>query len=68
MSDNKAITQVQCPSCKTPVAWVEAEEFRPFCSDSCKNKDFIGWANEDKKIPGSPNYDELFSSELDAGL
>lgn len=61
-------TLVDCPSCKTKVAWVASQEFRPFCSESCKNKDFIGWANEEKRIPGSPSYDELFSGDLEAGL
>lgn len=55
---------VACPSCRTPVSWTEQSSFRPFCSESCKNKDFIGWANEEKRIPGSPNYDELFSEDF----
>ena len=58
------VSKVQCPACKTQVAWVEKNIFRPFCSESCKNKDFIGWANEDKQISGSADYDDVFSENM----
>lgn len=57
-------TIVNCPNCKTPVAWNKENSFRPFCSEQCKNIDFIGWANEEKSIPGSSEYDEMMSELL----
>lgn len=69
MSENqsKKITVVKCPTCKAEVEWTEAETERPFCSKSCKDKDFLGWANEDHHIPGSPAYDDILSGDLDEG-
>ncbi len=55
---------VQCPSCRESVAWNSANPNRPFCSESCKNRDFVEWANERNSLPGNPEHDELFSSEL----
>ena len=58
---NKAVASVSCPACKASVAWVTENTFRPFCSESCKNKDFVGWANEEKRLQGSADYDDIFS-------
>ena len=55
---------VQCPSCKTNVLWDEDNPYRPFCSESCKNKDFIGWANEEHMIGGNSVYDDLLSGDI----
>lgn len=54
----------QCPGCETQVIWSSDNPWRPFCSESCKNKDFIAWANEEKRIPGHPDFDDLMSEEL----
>jgi endogenous inhibitor of DNA gyrase (YacG/DUF329 family) len=58
------IKQVACPSCKTLIEWTTENPHRPFCSDQCRNKDFIAWANEEKVIKGNSVYDDLLSDEL----
>lgn len=67
--DTSSLT-VNCPSCQTKVNWSNASTHRPFCSQSCHDKDFIKWANEEQVIAGNPSYDDILSSELDplAGL
>lgn len=55
---------VKCPGCSAEVIWEPASEFRPFCSASCKNKDFIGWAKEEHKLSGDGEYDDLLSDDL----
>ena len=55
---------VRCPTCEAEVIWQESSEFRPFCSARCRNLDFIGWANEEKKLVGDGSYDDLLSGEL----
>ena len=64
-SDTKvsnAIT-VNCPNCKATVEWTDRYPERPFCSKRCKDADFIGWVNEDRRIEGSTQYADLFSDE-----
>lgn len=55
---------VPCPSCKTKTEWRTDNPHRPFCSDSCRNKDFIAWAEEDRSMAGNSSYDEVFSGDL----
>jgi endogenous inhibitor of DNA gyrase (YacG/DUF329 family) len=55
---------VKCPGCGAEVAWQESSEFRPFCSASCRNRDFIGWASEEHRLGGDDTYDDLLSGEL----
>lgn len=45
---------VNCPVCKTAVAWAEASRWRPFCSERCRAIDLGDWASERHVIPGSP--------------
>jgi endogenous inhibitor of DNA gyrase (YacG/DUF329 family) len=51
--------KVHCPTCHAEIIWSTENPWRPFCSESCKNKDFIGWANEEHRIPtdDDENYD-----------
>lgn len=63
MSDNSP-GMVACPTCKTKIVWTTDNPHRPFCSDQCRNKDFIGWANEETVIKGNPVYDDLLSDDL----
>jgi len=56
---------VKCPSCDIEVEWVASNSFRPFCSGSCQNKDFVDWANEEHKVSGSADYDDIFSMDTD---
>ncbi|MFN9140037.1 MAG: DNA gyrase inhibitor YacG [Betaproteobacteria bacterium] len=44
----------QCPVCRTPVAWIEASRWRPFCSERCRTIDLGDWASERHVIAGSP--------------
>lgn len=56
MTDNISRT-VNCPTCEKPVAWIEENKFRPFCSERCKLIDFGGWATEKHTIAGEPVFD-----------
>ncbi len=58
--------QYTCPACNTLLTWDTNNPSRPFCSDSCKNKDFIDWANQEHSIAGSPTFDDIMSEQLDA--
>lgn len=49
---------MKCPICKKkPV-----EEWKPFCSKFCKDKDLLNWANGAYSIPASES--EPFTDEL----
>ena len=45
---------VNCPTCGTPVAWIESSRFRPFCSERCRTMDLGDWASERRRIAGEP--------------
>jgi endogenous inhibitor of DNA gyrase (YacG/DUF329 family) len=57
--------QYKCPSCEAEITWDTNNEFRPFCSAQCKNKDFIGWANEEHVMAGSSLYDDVLSNDIE---
>lgn len=57
---------VKCPCCGTEITWSSDNPNRPFCSETCKNKDFVGWANEEHIIEGNTMYDDLLSDDLNA--
>lgn len=57
----KTAPAVNCPNCQASIEWTEQYPERPFCSTRCKNNDFIDWANEEQRIAGSSNYDDIFS-------
>ena len=42
-----------CPLCGQPAV----KEFRPFCSRGCRDRDLLGWFNEDYRIPGPAEND-----------
>jgi endogenous inhibitor of DNA gyrase (YacG/DUF329 family) len=44
-------TIVDCPTCGAKVEWTEANKFRPFCSDRCRQIDLGAWAEEKYVIP-----------------
>ncbi|WP_101757765.1 DNA gyrase inhibitor YacG [Oceanicoccus sp. KOV_DT_Chl] len=62
---NTATKKIPCPSCKTAIEWRTDNPNRPFCSESCKNKDFIAWAEEDRAMAGNPIYDDFLSGDLE---
>lgn len=42
-----------CPQCGTPAATRrEANKWRPFCSERCRNLDLAAWLDGDYAIPG----------------
>jgi endogenous inhibitor of DNA gyrase (YacG/DUF329 family) len=47
----------KCPICRKPTV----HEFRPFCSRACRDRDFLGWADESYRVPVAP--DEQDSKE-----
>ncbi len=49
---------VDCPTCKTPVEWIEENRYRPFCSDRCRLIDLGAWASEDYRIPSQQPVSE----------
>ena len=64
MPNNKTPLVVECPTCHSKVEWLEKNESRPFCSERCKNSDFIDWANEEHKISSNPDYDDFLSGDI----
>ena len=44
-------TSVNCPTCRRPVPWTPASEYRPFCSDRCRLIDLGAWLTEQRAIP-----------------
>lgn len=44
---------VDCPTCGKKVEWTEANKYRPFCTERCKQIDLGAWAEERYVIPGS---------------
>lgn len=58
------MTEYLCPTCKTALAWNPENPHRPFCSERCKNRDFIDWAHEKNQIAGSAEYDEINSEMI----
>ncbi len=59
----KGNKKTYCPSCLTRLLWHKNNPHRPFCSERCKNNDFICWSNETHNMLGYSPYDELFSKE-----
>ncbi|HAT27582.1 MAG TPA: DNA gyrase inhibitor YacG [Gammaproteobacteria bacterium] len=49
---------VNCPGCKKPVPWVEASQYRPFCSERCKLIDFGEWATGKNRLAGEPLFSD----------
>ncbi len=41
---------LKCPLCQTAMHWSTENIYRPFCSEHCKNKDYLSWANEENYI------------------
>lgn len=53
-----------CPGCGEAMVWDSKNPNRPFCSSSCKDRDFIAWANEEQVIGGNPEYDDVLSEDI----
>ena len=53
-----------CPNCGLEIEWNQSNLARPFCSESCKNKDFIAWSNEDHVIADENSDLDVMSEDL----
>lgn len=53
---------VSCVMCKKPFNFY-ASEFRPFCSDKCKNLDLNMWFDEEYTVPSHEIPVELIESD-----
>ena len=51
-----AVFPMKCPICKKTVEW-EANPYRPFCSERCRERDLGNWAAE-KYVVSEPIFDE----------
>jgi endogenous inhibitor of DNA gyrase (YacG/DUF329 family) len=40
----------RCPICRKP----SVQEFRPFCSRGCRDRDLISWMDEGYRMPVAP--------------
>ncbi len=56
--------RVRCPTCRRPTA-LDANPYRPFCSERCKLLDLAAWADERYRIPGEPVPQEAEPSDAD---
>lgn len=58
------VTIVKCPVCGKDVEWKEANRYRPFCSERCKQIDLGAWADEKYKV-SAVDEDEKTESDPD---
>jgi endogenous inhibitor of DNA gyrase (YacG/DUF329 family) len=49
--------KVKCPRCKKECSYDQDNPYRPFCSQACKDHDFIKWHEEEYRVPSSPASD-----------
>jgi endogenous inhibitor of DNA gyrase (YacG/DUF329 family) len=56
MSKTKA-----CPICRKP----RSEEFKPFCSSRCRDRDLAHWLSDGYAVPGPPADPEEVVREED---
>jgi endogenous inhibitor of DNA gyrase (YacG/DUF329 family) len=50
-----------CPLCGKP----SALDFRPFCSQGCRDRDLLNWLGDAYRMPGPPDGQTLDSEGLD---
>ena len=50
------VRRVRCPACGGSSEYGEANPWRPFCCERCKNHDFGAWASEHYRVadPAAP--------------
>ena len=53
----------KCPVCRKPTA----DEFAPFCSRGCKDRDLLKWLGDGYRVPGPP-FDPQSVIEAQNGL
>lgn len=57
------IRVVNCPQCGSPVQWIAAARWKPFCSERCKLIDLGEWAAERYRVAGAEPPDENETAE-----
>ena len=60
----KKVIIVRCPNCRKSIQYDTTNEFRPFCSRACSDRDIIAWANEEYAVAGRPAEPEELAAEL----
>ncbi len=58
--------QYKCPKCQKELTWESKNPHKPFCSEPCKNNDLIAWANEENRVPGNQEWDDVLTSDIEA--
>jgi uncharacterized protein len=53
---------VHCPACGGESLFAPSNEWRPFCSQRCKQVDFGAWASEEFRVAGK--LEDLDPSEI----
>lgn len=48
-----------CPICRKP----RREEFTPFCSGRCRDRDLAQWFNDGYALPGPPAHPDAMAAE-----
>jgi uncharacterized protein len=59
---NTSAPIVRCPACGGKSLFAASNEWRPFCSQRCKQVDFGAWASEEFRVAGK--LEDLDPSEL----
>lgn len=52
-----------CPICKKP----RSEEFTPFCSERCRDRDLAHWFGDGYAVAGRPALPEEIAAEVTGG-
>lgn len=55
---------VKCPICAKAVAWIPANNCRPFCSERCQLIDLGEWADGNRSIPSDAEHDDTTAADL----
>lgn len=59
----KKILKIKCPTCEVVFNYYSSE-FRPFCSDRCKNVDLGHWLTESYAIAGKSKMEIDLEKEM----
>jgi hypothetical protein len=51
------VKSVPCPRCGALAPYSPGNHWRPFCSERCRSIDLGAWANEEYRVPVSPEDD-----------
>ncbi|MEI8169987.1 MAG: DNA gyrase inhibitor YacG [Rhodoferax sp.] len=54
---------VPCPTCGGDSLYAPSNDYRPFCSNRCKNIDLGAWANEDFRMAAKVSPEDLLTND-----